>query len=131
MPGDSWLLAGNAGTDPAADFVGTTDGGPLVIKTNNSEAIRVDSAGNAGIGTAAPAGRLHVLSGADFHSPQVVITQTTPFDFARLQFRTFGLDPDRPGVPIPFPLWDIAAGRGVLNFFQQGTGNVMTLTSGF
>jgi hypothetical protein len=71
-----------------------------------------------------------IASGADFHSPQLVITQTIPSDFARLQFRSFGIDVDKPGVPVPYPLWDVAAGFGNLNFFRQGTGNVMTITAG-
>jgi hypothetical protein len=212
-----WTLNGNAGTNPSNNFVGTTDNQPLVIRTNATEAARVDTAGqvgigttspgarlhvlgpgggavvaaieqpvgmnfvdlrssqgggnygsdirfvdsgvvnaevkstansqlrfatsgvdrvtidsngNVGIGTTSPGGKLHVNSGSDFRSPQVVITQTTPSDFARLQFRSFFVDVDQPGVPQPFPLWDIAAGRGVLNVFRQDTGNVMTLTGG-
>ncbi len=31
----SWLLTGNAGTDPAVNFVGTTDDKPLVFRVNN------------------------------------------------------------------------------------------------
>jgi hypothetical protein len=82
---------------------------------------------NIGIGTASPDAKLHVSSGGDFNSPQVEITQSTPNDFARLRFNTFGTDPDDPTHPRPFPVWDIAAGQGVLNLFVQGTGNVMTL----
>src|SRR6266851_9955684 len=130
MAQDDWALIGNAGTSPPENFLGTTDNQPLAIKTNGTEAMRIDSNGNVGIGTASPGGKLHLISGADFHSPQVVITQTTPLDFARLQFRSFTLDPDQPGVPQPLPIWDIAAGRNDLNFFRQDTGNVMTLTSG-
>jgi hypothetical protein len=37
----SWLLLGNAGTDPATNFLGTTDNRPLVIKVNNHRAIRL------------------------------------------------------------------------------------------
>jgi hypothetical protein len=32
MANGSWQLNGNAGTDPTSDFVGTTDGNPLVVK---------------------------------------------------------------------------------------------------
>jgi hypothetical protein len=85
--------------------------------------------GKVGIGTASPDAKLHVSSGGDFNSPQVEITQSTPLDFARLRFKSFGIDPDDPTHPRPFPLWDIAAGQGVLNLFVQVTGNVMTLTS--
>src|SRR6186997_2969105 len=35
-----WLLAGNAGTSPATNFIGTTDAQPLVFRTNNVEAMR-------------------------------------------------------------------------------------------
>lgn len=130
MANGNWSLTGNSGTNAPANFLGTTDNRPLAIKTNGTEAVRVDTNSNVGVGTTSPGGRLHVESGADFHSPQVVITQATPLDFARLQFRTFGIDPDHPGVLQPLPLWDIAAGRTNLNFFRQDTGNVMTLTSG-
>lgn len=44
--GSGWLLAGNAGTTPGTDFLGTTDAKDLVVKTNNTERMRVTSAGN-------------------------------------------------------------------------------------
>ncbi len=49
-----WLLAGNAGTSPATNFVGTTDAQPLVFRTNNVELMRLTATGNVGIGTTAP-----------------------------------------------------------------------------
>jgi hypothetical protein len=59
-----WNLAGNAGTT-SADFLGTTDGKPLVIKTNNSEAMRIDPAGKVGVGTTTPYHTLQVGGGFD------------------------------------------------------------------
>ena len=50
MSACAWQLSGNAGTTAGNDFLGTTDSQPLVIKTNNTEALRIDSAGNVGIG---------------------------------------------------------------------------------
>ncbi len=47
-----WALAGNAGTAPGADFIGTTDAQDLVIKTAGTERLRVDAAGRVGIGAA-------------------------------------------------------------------------------
>jgi hypothetical protein len=85
--------------------------------------------GKVSIGTATTDAKLQVSSGGDFHAPQVEITQSTSLDFARLRFKSFGIDPDDPTHPRSFPLWDIAAGRGVLNLFVQVIGNVMTLTS--
>jgi|APLak6261674355_1056100.scaffolds.fasta_scaffold00204_10 hypothetical protein len=42
----SWELTGNSGTNPATNFLGTTDSQPLVIKTNGAEAMRIDPEGN-------------------------------------------------------------------------------------
>ena len=44
-PVPSWALAGNAGTTPGTDFLGTTDALDLVFKTNNVERLRVSSTG--------------------------------------------------------------------------------------
>jgi hypothetical protein len=49
----AWLLKGNAGTNPATNFIGTTDNNDLVIRTNNTEKIRVLANGNTGVGTTA------------------------------------------------------------------------------
>jgi len=48
----AWGLTGNAGTTAATNFIGTTDANDFVIKTNNSEKMRISSAGKVGIGTA-------------------------------------------------------------------------------
>ena len=56
---DFWNLAGNTGTSPA-DFLGTTDSQPLLFKTNNAEAMRIQTDGDVSIGTTASAGVLHV-----------------------------------------------------------------------
>lgn len=37
----SWNLTGNAGTNPATNFLGTTDNQPLIFKTNNIEKFRI------------------------------------------------------------------------------------------
>jgi hypothetical protein len=36
-----WLLGGNKGTSPGANFVGTSDNQPVVFKANNTEAMRL------------------------------------------------------------------------------------------
>lgn len=37
----SWLLGGNAGTNPGVNFIGTTDAQDLVFKTNGTETMRI------------------------------------------------------------------------------------------
>jgi hypothetical protein len=41
----SWDINGNSGTDPASNFLGTRDNQPFVVKTNNSEALRINGDG--------------------------------------------------------------------------------------
>src|ERR687894_1796201 len=38
----AWELTGNSGTNPETDFLGTRDNQPLVIRTNGTEALRID-----------------------------------------------------------------------------------------
>jgi hypothetical protein len=51
-PGSGWALTGNAGTSPAANFIGTTDAQPLTFKVNNTGAGFIDNnpTGNAAFG---------------------------------------------------------------------------------
>ncbi|MCX7769421.1 MAG: hypothetical protein N2110_10455, partial [Flavobacteriales bacterium] len=60
-----WRLVGNAGTNPANNFLGTTDNVDLVIRTNNNERIRVAAGGNVGIGTNSPQRVLHIERAGD------------------------------------------------------------------
>ena len=49
----AWELAGNSGTDPGTNFLGTTDGKPLAIQPGN---------GNVGIGTSSPSSKLEIVA---------------------------------------------------------------------
>lgn len=60
-----WELTGNTGTTPATNFIGTADAQPLVIRTNNTEKIRVLANGNVGIGTATPNNHVQIAK-ADY-----------------------------------------------------------------
>ena len=56
----NWETEGNALTDPNINFLGTTDAQPLVIRTDSVEVVRIDVAGNVGIGTDIPTENLDV-----------------------------------------------------------------------
>jgi hypothetical protein len=56
-----WNLNGNNGTTPTNNFLGTSDASDFVLKTNNSERMRITSSGRIGIGTASPVASLHVV----------------------------------------------------------------------
>ncbi|NTW31425.1 MAG: hypothetical protein HGB12_02140 [Bacteroidetes bacterium] len=60
-----WLTNGNAGTDSTANFIGTTDSKPLVIKTGGIEKMRIMTNGNVGIGTSAPVSPLNIVGVGD------------------------------------------------------------------
>ncbi|MCS6789862.1 MAG: hypothetical protein NZ580_02615 [Bacteroidia bacterium] len=49
-----WRLLGNTGTNPASHFLGTTDAQPLILKTNNTERMRILSDGRVLIRTNSP-----------------------------------------------------------------------------
>ena len=42
----SWELAGNAGIDPMLDFLGTTDGQPMILRTRNARSLRIEPSPN-------------------------------------------------------------------------------------
>lgn len=64
IPASGWALLGNAGTTPATNFLGTTDAQDFVIRTTNSERIRVMAGGNVGIGTNNALQALHLVGTA-------------------------------------------------------------------
>jgi hypothetical protein len=59
-----WTLLGNAGTAAATNFIGTTDAVDFVVRTSNTERMRVQSGGNVGIGTNTPGYRLDLAGGS-------------------------------------------------------------------
>ncbi|HQF29137.1 MAG TPA: tail fiber domain-containing protein [Bacteroidia bacterium] len=68
-----WGLTGNAGTNPATNFLGTTDNKALKIKTNNVVRMTFTGAGKIGIGNSAPISRLDILGSSTALEPVVNI----------------------------------------------------------
>ncbi|MBI3258338.1 MAG: hypothetical protein HYZ54_02485 [Ignavibacteriae bacterium] len=58
--GTAWSLTGNTAINPAINFLGTTDGQPVIFRTNNTERMRILSTGNIGIGITNPSQKLQV-----------------------------------------------------------------------
>lgn len=75
-----WKLSGNKGTNPNVDFLGTTDDQDLILKSNNTERLRLD--GNKG---------------------QVLVNQANTFNNHPLVIRAKGVDilafEDESGTP--------------------------------
>jgi len=71
--GSGWSLTGNASTDSAANFIGTTDTKPLSIRTNNNTVVKIDTEGKIGVGNTAPISTFHV-SGSRVSSLSNVFT---------------------------------------------------------
>lgn len=69
-----WKLTGNNGTDPAINFLGTSNGDPLVIRTNNIERMRILKNGHVGIGSLNPKVVLSVYSNEN-------VSLTSPGEF--------------------------------------------------
>ena len=55
-----WSLSGNAGTNPATDYIGTSDNKVLKIKTNNQVRMYIKGNGDIGVGTITPSSKFHV-----------------------------------------------------------------------
>jgi hypothetical protein len=68
-----WGLSGNAGTTPGTDFIGTSDNQDLIVKTNNTEKVRVLASGYVGLGTNSPAALLDVNGNARFSGGKLFI----------------------------------------------------------
>jgi hypothetical protein len=73
-----WNLVGNAGTNPAINFVGTKDNVSLQFRTNNLIRQTISNTGNVGIGTQTPNSRLAISGGTNdlgFYSAATNINQ--------------------------------------------------------
>src|SRR5262245_51684218 len=128
----AWDLTGNAGTT-ATNFLGTQDNQPLVIKTNDIEAIHINPGslgpqtngralipgnigipGNLGIGTTSPAAKLEVEGRAD---PLLLIDHTGATGNPALWFQ-------QDGATKAFVWWDQVNNR--LNLGTPATNPIVS-----
>lgn len=67
--GSFWSTAGNSGTAPATQFIGTTDNVDLRFRIDNTERAVLNTNGNLGVGTMAPTHKLDVFGGIKATNP--------------------------------------------------------------
>ena len=111
----AWNTTGNAGSDPATNFIGTTDNQPLVIRTNNTEQLRVTGAGSVGIGTDIPTAKLQVNGGG------ITVTNNAAIPRSAIDIisdNAGGLNPDNVSITTygtSNAIFGISAARGTLS----------------
>ena len=110
--GDYWSLAGNAATNPTVNFLGTTDRQALVVRTNNTERLRVTDNGLVGIGTASPVDQLSVRKLA-----QVGQASSRPTTRATMQRRYRRWYRMATAAPFSAAFWTQATARRDLRYY--------------
>lgn len=61
-----WSRVGNGNTNPASNFIGTTDAKDFVMRTTNLERMRILANGNVAIGTPTPTAQFHTTGSVRF-----------------------------------------------------------------
>jgi hypothetical protein len=74
----AWLTAGNTGTSPANNWIGTNDNQDFVTKTSGTERMRVLAGGNVGIGNPLPTFKLDVSGTGRFTGAVTIGTYSLP-----------------------------------------------------
>ena len=70
----NWLTAGNSGTNPLINFIGTIDNNALAFKTQNKEQMLLTTSGRLGIGVQNPLQKLHVGGGINIDNGYALYT---------------------------------------------------------
>jgi len=83
----NWSLTGNAGINANTNFIGTTDGKPLIFRTNSKERMRIIPGGKIGIGTTTPDARFNVAVGGG-----VTLSTTDSFLLGRISSSNLAFD---------------------------------------
>ena len=112
----AWNLNGNAGTSAGNNFLGTTDGQPLILKTNNTEAMRIDGSGNVSVGSTATSAKFEVSALA---ARDIALISTSS---SRAVIGRLGPTVDCPGTFGVGGCAGATGGTGVMGTSDSGTG---------
>lgn len=74
-----WSTSGNS--VGATDFLGSTNAGDIIIKTNNTERARITSGGNVGVGTSTPGRALEIFAASATSQFRLGENATDAWDF--------------------------------------------------
>lgn len=126
----TWNTVGNAGTNPATNFIGTSDNKHFRIRTNNQVRMTVDSAGRIGIGTLSP-GYLFEVKNTLNANP---VSLTSEFSTsANVQTQYVGSRNIGSGGSIAGRFEAFGGGggsnTGIIAYVQDGTSNIGISTS--
>jgi len=116
-----WSVIGNSGTVATTNFIGTTDNVDFVLRTNNTEKMRVTSSGNVGIGTTTPTSTLQVNG-----SISTPITQTATSLTLTSAHQTIVVSNAAVAVTITLPLASTCTGR--IYTIARGSGSTGAIT---
>jgi hypothetical protein len=130
-----WLLTGNTGTNPAVNFIGTTDNRDWVVRTNNTERMRVLATGQVGIGVVRPTAFVHVLNNTtnigmfvqnNSNNTGMLVQNTAPSSSAMVVQQTNGAS-TQPAVVVAD---NSSAFRPSLNVDRTNSGTVALFKNG-
>jgi hypothetical protein len=119
----AWKVDGNSGTSDAVNFLGTTDAQGVVVKTNNTERMRVLSTGEVAVGRNTANATFHL--GGSMALP--ITTQTAAYTVTTADYTIIG-DCSTAGFTMTLPDPTTCAGRTYVVIKGDATNNVLTFS---
>lgn len=120
LPSSGWGLNGNNSTTPGTDFIGTTDAQDVVFKANNTEAVRILSSGQVGIGSTPISAKLDVSSATTTIGVHAASSAPSGVQNRGLQADASGSTAQNIGV---YGTGFIDGSNGAIGVYGEGIGN--------
>lgn len=119
----AWKIEGNTGTAETTNFLGTTDAQGLVVKTNNTERMRVLSSGEVAVGRTTANATFHL--GGSMALP--ISTHTADYTVALADYTVIG-DCTGGNVTLTLPDPATCSGRTYVLVKGDASNNVLTFS---